>query len=171
MKCIGQHMDQHKVRHFPYQFSKPKKSGQTCQLSLWDISNCPVHNQISEWEREWENCPFFHQLYIIWYHWKKIARFSSLTQLPHPKLAARTFSWSKLYLWNVPLQNAGQVRTAIPYICVKNHSGSAGSMESRGTVKDFNNALTKYNCYCLEYIADGDSSTADALVQFVSILP
>ena len=41
-------------------------------------------------------------------------------------------------------------------------------MESRGTVEGFNNALTKYNCYYLEYIADGDSSTADASVQSVS---
>ena len=41
-------------------------------------------------------------------------------------------------------------------------------MESRGAVEGFNNALTKYNCYYLEYIADGGSSTADALVQFVS---
>ena len=52
--------------------------------------------------------------------------------------------------------------------CVKNHSGSAGSMESRGFAEAFNNAMTKYNCYYLEYIADGDSSTADASVQFVS---
>ena len=49
----------------------------------------------------------------------------------------------------------------------QNNSDSAGSMKSIDAVEGFNNAF-KYNCYYLEYIADGDSSTAEALVQFVS---
>ena len=48
--------------------------------------------------------------------------------------------------------------------CAKNHHGSSGSMEVIGLVEAFNEAPEKYSCYYLEYVADGDSTTADAIL-------
>ena len=47
--------------------------------------------------------------------------------------------------------------------CAKNHHGSSGSVEVIGLVEEFR-APEKYSCYYLEYVADGDSTTADAIL-------
>ena len=50
------------------------------------------------------------------------------------------------------------------HVCARNHSGSSGSMETCGLVEAFNEASDMYGCYYLEYVADGDSTTADAIL-------
>ena len=52
--------------------------------------------------------------------------------------------------------------------CARNHVGSSGSMEADGIVQMFNEAPEKHDMYYTEYIADGDSSTADAILRRVS---
>ena len=62
--------------------------------------------------------------------------------------------WSKRYQWNVHFGRfddmmAWPVNTAIPNIDVS--KTTVALLESRGVAEAFNNALTKYNRYCLEY--------------------
>ena len=52
--------------------------------------------------------------------------------------------------------------------CARNHVGSSGSMEADGIVQMFNEAPEKHDMYCAEYIADGDSNTAHAILRRVS---
>lgn len=46
---------------------------------------------------------------------------------------------------------------------MRNHVGTSGSMESAGIVEMFNEAPDLHNTYYTEYVADGDSSTADSI--------
>ena len=48
--------------------------------------------------------------------------------------------------------------------CYKNHTGSSGSMESKGLVEGFEKAPISYGCYYLEYVGDGDSTVADSII-------
>lgn len=55
-----------------------------------------------------------------------------------------------------------------PHICYRNHHGNAGSMEWTGMVQAFNEAPTKYGCYYLEYVGDGDSNVQEKIETLVS---
>lgn len=44
-------------------------------------------------------------------------------------------------------------------LCVKNHSGSAGSMEVKGMLNIFQRSEAKYDAQYLNYIGDGDTKT------------
>ena len=47
----------------------------------------------------------------------------------------------------------------VTHTCSKNHSGSAGSMESKSAINIFSNSIEKYNLRYVHYTGDGDTES------------
>ena len=52
----------------------------------------------------------------------------------------------------------------VTHTCSKNHSGSAGSMESKGPINIFSKSVEKYNLRYVYYISDGDTESYKKVV-------
>ena len=52
----------------------------------------------------------------------------------------------------------------VAHTCSKNHSGSAGSMESKGAINIFSKLIEKYNLRYVHYIGDGDTESYKKVV-------
>ena len=50
------------------------------------------------------------------------------------------------------------------HTCSKYHSGSAGSMESKGAINIFSKSIEKYNLRYVHYIGDGDTESCKKVV-------
>ena len=61
--------------------------------------------------------------------------------------------------WESQKGTPGYKKWKVTHTCSKNHSGSAGSIESKGAINIFSKSIEKYNSRYVHYIGDGDTAS------------